>query len=513
MKILHKYNILTDFVPPFCTNGSLACPFFLFIFVPIMITLAIILGYFGLLMLFSRLSSRGATNESFFRGDRRSRWYMVAFGMVGASISGVTYVSVPGMVLFSDMTYLQMCFGFIVGYVVVAFVLLPVYYRLNLTTIYSYLQQRFGNNSYLTGSAFFVLSKLVGASIRFYVAAFLLHGYIGAFVSIPFWLTVLLLVSLIWLYTRRGGIRTLVKTDVVQTFVMFSSLLVIIWAVMRQMDMSVGDAVRAIAADSHSRIFVWDDWFSRQHFVKQFLSGIFVVIVMTGLDQDMMQKNLTCKTLRDAQKDMCSYGVAFVPANLLFLSLGVLLVLLTQMRGDELPVVADRLVPMYAATGLLGQGAMLLFLLGILSSAFSSADSAMTALTTTVCVDWFGRPTDEGLRRKVHLCMAGSFAVCMLLFHGLGSPSLIDAIYTICGYTYGPLLGLFAFGLFMRFRVADRAVPFIAVASPVLCWVLNRVVEQSTGYVFGYELLLLNGLFTFAGLFVSSLFAGRQQRI
>ena len=471
-----------------------------------MIFLAIIFGYFGLLVLISRLLSRGATNESFFRGDRRSRWYMVAFGMIGASISGVTFVSVPGMVIFSDMTYLQMCLGFVVGYLLVAFVLLPIYYRLNLTTIYSYLQGRFGRYSYKTGSVFFVMSKLIGASIRFYVAAFLLQRYLDTFIDIPFSLTAVLLVGLIWLYTRRGGIRTLVSTDVIQTVVMFVSLLLIIMAVIHHLDMGVGDAVKAIMNDSHSRIFVWDDWFSPRHFVKQFLSGIFVVIVMTGLDQDMMQKNLTCKSLRDAKKDMCTYGIAFLPANLLFLSLGVLLVLLTQMRGDALPEVTDELLPMYAVTGLLGQGAMMLFLLGIMSSAFSSVDSAMTALTTTVCVDWFERQNDERLRHWVHLGIAVSFVVFMIVFHAIGSKSVIDAIYTICGYTYGPLLGLFAYGLMTHRGLADRAVPFIAIVSPLLCWVLSVVVKDATGYVFGYELLLLNGLLTFFGLYISGLF-------
>ncbi len=477
------------------------------IFAALMLFIVVILTYFGLLMLFSRLTSRRANNESFFRGDRRSRWYMVAFGMVGASISGVTYVSVPGMVLFSDMTYLQMCLGFIVGYILVAFVLLPVYYRLNLTTIYSYLLPRFGRRSYKTGSLFFILSKLVGASIRFYIAAFLLHRYIAGAVDLPFWITVLTMVGLIWLYTRRGGIRTLVSTDVVQTVVMFSSLLLIIYVVMQQLGLDFTGAVKAIAGDSHSRIFVFDDWFSRQNFWKQFLSGVFVVIVMTGLDQDMMQKNLTCKTLTDAQKDMCTYGVAFVPANLLFLSLGVLLVLLTQKLGGQLPAVADELLPMYAASGQLGQGAMLLFLLGILSSAFSSADSAMTALTTTACVDIFECPADERLRHRVHIGMAVLFALFMLIFHAYGSASVIDAIYTICGYTYGPLLGLFAYGLFTRWCVCDRAVPYVCLLSPLSAWGVSWVALHCWGYRFGYELLLLNGILTFAGLWISSAFA------
>ena len=463
-----------------------------------------LLAYFAVLMAFSRLTARHADNDTFFRGNRRSPWYMVAFGMVGASISGVTFVSVPGMVLKSDMTYLQTCLGFIVGYFVVAFVLLPVYYRLNLTTIYTYLGRRLGRRSYKTGAAFFLLSKLTGSVVRFYVVCIILQRFVLDAVGVPFAATVVAMVALIWLYTRRGGIKTLVWTDTLQTTCMFAALLLIIYNVVGALDMSVGQAVRAVWADSHSRMFVFGDWVSRQNFWKQFLSGVFIVVVMTGLDQDMMQKNLTCKSLREARKDMCSYGFAFVPANLLFMFLGVLLTFLAAREGLALPASGDELLPMFAATGRLGQTVTVLFTVGVVAASFSSADSAMTALTTSFCVDICGRQGDERLRRRVHLGMAAAFVVLILLFRAAGSTSVIDAIYVLCSYTYGPLLGLFSFGLFTRRAVADRAVPYIAVASPLLCLALDGWAQAATGYKFGYELLMLNGLLTFTGLWLTT---------
>ena len=414
-----------------------------------MIGILTITLYLVALFTVSRLTARRDTsNEAFFRGERKSPWYMVAWGMIGASISGVTFVSVPGMVLHSQMTYLQMCLGFILGYVAVAFVLLPVYYRLNLTTIYSFLGQRLGREAYMTGSWFFLLSKMTGAAARFYLVCMVIWKTLPQPLpvgeSLGFPLVVLVMIGLIWLYTRRGGIKTLVWTDSLQTACMFAALVLIIYKVMGELNMGVMDTVRAIAADEHSRVFVFDDWVSRQNFWKQFLSGVFVVIVMTGLDQDMMQKNLTCRSLRDAQKDMCTYGLAFVPANLLFLSLGVLLVLLARQRGIDLPAAGDQLLPMFAATGSLGMSALMLFVLGIVAAAFSSADSALTAMTTSYCVDICGRPDDERLRRRVHVGMALVFIGVIMLFRLANSSSVIDAIYVMCGYTYGPLLGLFA---------------------------------------------------------------------
>ena len=469
-----------------------------------MLIIITVLLYFAALMLFSRVTARrGDNNQTFFRANRRSPWYMVAFGMVGASISGITFVSVPGMTMFTGMTYVQMCIGFILGYFAVAFVLLPVYYRLNLTTIYTYLKERLGMRSYKTGAWFFLISKMTGAAVRFYVVCIILQRFVLDAIGVPFALTVVAMVALIWLYTRRGGIKTLVWTDTFQTTCMFAALILIIYNVMGQLGMSATDAVKAIAADEHSRMFVLDDWISTQNFWKQLLSGAFVVIVMTGLDQDMMQKNLTCRTLREAQKDMCTYGFAFVPANLLFMALGVLLMMLAQKDGIALPASGDELLPMFAATGRLGSTVVVLFTIGIVAASFSSADSALTALTTCYCVDIRQREGDEQLRRRAHIGIAVVFGLFILMFKTLNSTSVIDAIYIMCSYTYGPLLGLFAFGLFTSRKPCDKLVPYIAVASPLVCFVLEKTAMQCWGYKFGYELLMINGLLTFVGLYVS----------
>lgn len=468
-----------------------------------MIILYTLFAYFLVLLLISHVTGRRADNSTFFSGNRRSPWYMVAFGMVGASISGITFVSVPGMVLTSDMTYIQTCIGFIFGYFAVAFVLLPVYYRLRLTTIYTYLDHRLGRQAYRTGAAFFLLSKMTGSAVRFYVVCVILQRFVLDALGVPFVVTVVAMVGLIWLYTRRGGIKTLVWTDTFQTLCMFAALILIIYNVARHLGMSMGEAVDMVAADSHSRMFVFDDWMTKQNFWKQFLSGIFIVIVMTGLDQDMMQKNLTCKTLREAQKDMCTYGFAFVPANLLFLSLGVLLVALASKDGVALPAAGDELLPMFAATGRMGMAVVVMFTVGVVASSFSSADSALTALTTSYCVDLRSRPGDEKLRKKVHFGMSVAFVVFILLFHSLNSTSVIDAIYVLCSYTYGPLLGLFAYGLLTRRGVSGRMVPWIAVASPVICFAVDSLSKTMFGYTFGYELLMLNGLLTFAGLWIT----------
>ena len=459
-----------------------------------MTILLIVLAYFVVLFGISHLTSRKANNDMFYRANRKAPWYMVAFGMIGASISGVTFVSVPGMVLTSQMTYLQMCLGFIVGYIVIAFVLLPLYYRLQLTSIYTYLGQRLGNRSYQTGAWFFLLSKMVGASVRFYVVCIILQQFVFEPAGIPFIVNVVGMVLLIWLYTRRGGIGTLVFTDTFQTICLFTALVLIILEAISQLHLSVGEAVSAIADSEMSRIFVFDNWVSPQNFWKQFFSGAFIAIVMTGLDQDMMQKNLTCKTLKDAQKDMCTYGVAFVPANLLFLALGILLTMTlgTELKGDELlPTFVQDTYAVY------------LFVLGIVAASFSSADSALTSLTTCFCVDIRRQPDNELLRKRMHVMMCFIFVLFILLFRAVNSTSLIDAVYTLASYTYGPLLGLFTFGLFTRQQPIDRFVPYICIASPLICYVLNLVTQHVWNYRFGYELLMLNGLLTFMGLWLT----------
>ena len=467
-----------------------------------MTILLIVLAYFIVLFGISHLTSRKANNDTFYRANRRAPWYMVAFGMIGASISGVTFVSVPGMVLTSQMTYLQMCLGFIVGYIVIAFVLLPLYYRMQLTSIYTYLGQRLGNRSYQTGAWFFLLSKMVGASVRFYVVCIILQQFVFDPAGIPFVFNVMGMVLLIWLYTRRGGIGTLVFTDTFQTLCLFTALVMIILEAMGHLHFSVGEAIDAIADSPMSRIFVFDDWVSPHNFWKQFLSGAFIAIVMTGLDQDMMQKNLTCKTLKDAQKDMCTYGVAFVPANLLFLALGILLtmVLGTSMKGDELlPTFVQGTPTIHYSLFTLH-----LFVLGIVAASFSSADSALTSLTTSYCVDIRRQPDNELLRKRMHIVMCFIFVIFILIFRAVNSTSLIDAVYILASYTYGPLLGLFTFGLFTRKQPCDRLVPYICIASPLICYTVDSIAQQLWDYHFGYELLMLNGLLTFLGLYATA---------
>lgn len=465
--------------------------------------------YFLLLFFISRKMGGGRSdNDTFFRGNRQSPWWAVAFGMIGASLSGVSFVSVPGMVGMTDMTYMQMCVGFFFGYLLVAFVLLPLYYRLNLTSIYGYLDIRFGRRAYHTGASFFLLSKMLGAAARLYLVCLILQEYVFGSMGVPFWSTACGTVLLIWLYTFRSGIRSIVWTDSLQTFCLTAALLLILYQLCRLNGFSVGEALRTVADSPHSRWLEWDDWTSRQHFVKQFLSGVFIVIVMTGLDQDMMQKNLTCKNLRDAQKDMCSYGFFFIPFNWLFLSMGILLLTLAAKEGIALPSRGDDILPLFCAEGYLGHGVLVLFTIGIIAAAFSSADSALTALTTSFCVDILDVerrfPSPEKVRKRVHAVMALLFIGFILLFRSANNSSVLDAVYVIASYTYGPLLGLFGFGMFTSRVPRGVWIPLICVASPVICFLLDRYTTSHFGYHFGYELLMLNGLLTFMGLFAVS---------
>ena len=450
-----------------------------------MIIILSILVYFLLLLGLSWLTSRKADNRDFFIARHSSPWAMVAFGMIGASI--LTFVSVPGMVLSVQMTYLQMCMGYILGYFAVAFVLLPVYYHLRLKSIYTYLQGRLGARSYTTGASFFLIGKMTGSAVKFYVVCMILQRFVLDAYHVPF--------------------ATLVWTDSFQTLCILTTLLLIILSATQALGMSLPEAVSAVAHDARSRIFVFDDWRSTQNFWKQFLSGVFIVVVMTGLDQDMMQKNLTCRTLREAQKDLCSYGFAFLPANLLLLALGVLLAILAQRWGMALPENTDELMLDFTAGGRLGPVVTVLFSIGIVAACFSSADSALTALTTSVCVDLFRRPDDEQLRKRTHVIIALVFVLFILVFARLNSTSLLQAVLMLVGYTYGPLLGLFAYGLFTRRGVRDRWVPYVCVASPLLCLVADLLARRYLDYQFGYELLMLNGALTFVGLWLT---AGRR---
>ncbi|NLD22917.1 MAG: sodium:solute symporter [Bacteroidales bacterium] len=476
--------------------------------------LIIIALYFGVLMLISYLTSRkGSGNDTFFRANKSSKWYVVAVAMIGTSISGVTFVSVPGMVRNLDMTYMQMVFGFFFGYLVIAYVLLPLYYRLNLTTIYGYLEQRFGRKSYKTGAWFFLLSKIVGAAARLYLVAFILQTLVFDTWGIPFVITVIGIILVIWLYSHKSGIKTIIWTDWLQTILFLTTLVLIVWQVSTRLNFNIGDTIAAIGNSPHSRIFVFDDWGSTQNFFKQFFSGMFITIVMTGLDQDQMQKNLTIRTLKDAQKNVVSYGFAFAPINFLFLSLGVLLIIFAEQNGIILPEVSDNILPVIASE-YLGPGVLGIFIVGIVAAAFSSADSALTALTTSFCVDILDMKAlsqtkeqekkDVKTRGIVHIGISIVFVLIILIIETIGSDSIITAIYKLASYTYGPLLGLYGFGLYTKVKPKDMYVPYIAIAAPILCFIIEMLMKHLYNYQVGYELLLINGLITGLGLWIIS---------
>ena len=476
---------------------------------PIYILLTIV-AYFGILLIVSRLTGKRSDNDAFFRGNRQSPWYVVSFGMVGASLSGVTFVSVPGIVRHIDMTYMQTCIGFFFGYLIIAHILLPLYYKLNLTSIYTYLEGRLGKRSYKTGASFFLFSKILGAAIRLYLVCLILQHFVFDSMHIPFAATVVAIVILIWLYTRKSGIRTIVWTDSFQTFCLLATLVLILIGVCRELNLDFGGLVQTVRDNEHSRMFVFDDWHSKQNFFKQFFSGICITIVMTGLDQDMMQKNLSCKNLKDAQKNMYWYGISFVPVNFLFLILGILLLIAGPQMGLALPEAGDDILPFFAANGYLGYPVLIFFTIGIIAAAFSSADSALAALTTSFCIDILGnkdlpKARAEKQRKRVHLLISLVFIGCILIFKVLNNRSVIDALYIMASYTYGPLLGLFVFGLFTRLHPRDRYVPYIAVASPFICYLVHVAASALTGYQFGYEMLIFNGSLTFIGLYCLSI--------
>lgn len=477
--------------------------------------LIIIAVYFGVLMLISHLTSRkGSGNNEFFRANKSSKWYVVAVAMIGTSISGITFVSVPGMVRNLDMTYMQMVFGFFFGYLVIAYVLLPLYYKLNLTTIYGYLDKRYGPKSYKTGAWFFLISKIVGAAARLYLVAFILQRLVFDAWSIPFVITVIGIVLVIWLYSHKSGIKTIIWTDWLQTILFITALILIVWQISMRLNFDLSSAVTAISESPHSRIFVFEDWASTQNFFKQFFSGMFITIVMTGLDQDQMQKNLTIRTLKDAQKNVISYGFAFAPINFLFLCLGVLLIIFAEQNAIVLPEVSDEILPVIASQ-YLGPYVVGIFIVGIVAAAFSSADSALTALTTSFCVDILNMKAisqneekerkDIKIRRIVHLAISAMFVLIILLIKVIGSDSIINAIYKLASYTYGPLLGLYLFGLYTKVKPTDSYVPWVAIAAPVICFVIETLMLQFFNYRVGYELLLLNALITGIGLYAISL--------
>lgn len=477
---------------------------------PSIILLIVIVAYFSFLFWFSSRGKKRGDNDTFFRANRNASWPMVAIGMIGASISGVSLISVPGWVQTTQMTYLQMCLGFVVGYAVCAFVLLPLYYKWQLTSIYEYLHIRFGAKTHRSGTSFFLLSKYLGASARLYISCLVIHEFLLAPLLLPFALTAGGVLLLIWGYTKRGGIATLVQTDVVQTFCMIISLALLFIISAQHLDLSFQGVVEHLRNSEMSRIFEWDGS-SRQGFWRQFLSGIFIVVVMTGLDQDMMQKNLTCRNLRSAQKNMCTYGLCFLPINFLLLALGILFCAIYANHGISIPTDGDALLPYAISSGWLGTLVIIPFGLAMISAAFSSADSALTALTTSTCVDILrleqkdiSTHRAQHIRHRIHLGWTIALFLGILFIRSIGQGNIIDTIYVLASYSYGPLLGLYAFGLFTRRQTTDRAVPLIALLSPLICGVLDYLSPTLWGYTFGYELLLLNGAITFLGLFMVS---------
>lgn len=467
---------------------------------------SIIAGYFALLMLIAKLTSRGSDSESFFTGNKQSPWYLVAFGMIGASLSGVTFISVPGEVGNSNWSYFQVVLGYLVGYFVVATVLLPLYYKLNLVSIYQYLETRFGVLSYKTGAFFFLLSRVIGASFRLFLVAGVLQIALFDAFDIPFGVSVLVTIALIWLYTFQGGIKTIVWTDTLQTFFMLLAVVLSIYFVASDLDLGWSGLMAVIQDSPLSTTFVWD-WQSPQNFFKQFIAGAFIAIVMTGLDQDMMQKNLTCRNLKDAQKNVFWFSTSLIFVNLFFLALGVLLYHYAEVNGIIMPTRSDNLYPLLALNEFHLVGGIA-FLLGITAAAYSSADSALTALTTSFYVDFLNKDPQESnnkTRMIIHLSFSILIFFVILAFRAINDDSVIVAVFKVAGYTYGPLLGLYSFGLFTERKIKDKLAPIVCLLSPLLTYLLNINSEWLLGgYKFGFELLLVNGLLTFIGLWIIS---------
>lgn len=471
--------------------------------VAVLITIA---SYFLILFTISYIAGRKADNEGFFVGNRKSAWYVVAFAMIGSSISGVTFVSVPGMVGISNFSYLQMVLGFVTGQIIIAFVLIPLFYRMNLVSIYEYLENRFGTSSYKTGAWFFFISKILGAAVRLYLVCLTLQLLVFEPFHMPFIMNVILTVALVWLYTFRGGVKSLIWTDSLKTFCLIVSVVLCIYYISTDLKLSFTEMFSTVSDSALSYMFFFDNVNDKRYFFKQFLAGVFTMIAMTGLDQDMMQRNLSCKNFKDSQKNMITSGISQFFIILLFLMLGVLLYTFTSHQGITNPAKSDELFPMIATGGYFPIIVGILFIIGLISSAYSAAGSALTALTTSFTVDILGikgktEDTIRKTRKKVHVGMAIVMGIVIFIFNLLNNTSVIDAVYILASYTYGPILGLFAFGILTKRQVRDRYIPLVSILSPILCFILQKNSETwFHGYQFSYELLIFNALFTFIGL-------------
>lgn len=470
------------------------------------VVLITIFAYFIVLYSISYAVGRRADSQGFFVGNRRSPWFVVAFAMIGSMISGVTFISVPGMVAASGFSYLQMVLGFVVGQLLIAYVLVPLFYRMNVVSIYEYLENRFGIASYRTGAWFFFISKMLGAAVRLFLVCVVLQLLVFEPLHLPFVLNVVFTVGLVWLYTFRGGVKSLIWTDTLKTVCLVVSVVLCIYYIARGLHLDLGGLWQTIRGSEMSQMFFFDDVNDKRYFFKQFLAGVFTVIAMNGLDQDMMQRNLSCRNSRDSQKNMITSGIAQFFVNALFLMLGVLLYVYASAYGIAIPAKSDELFPWIATQGYFPGIVGILFVVGLISSAYSAAGSALTALTTSFTVDILGvkgksEEQVSHLRKRVHIGMAVVMGVVIFIFNVLNNTSVIDAVYTLASYTYGPILGLFAFGLSVKTPVRDRYIPLVAIVSPILCFILDRHSQEwFGGYSFSYELLILNALFTYIGL-------------
>ena len=475
--------------------------------------LILIACYFGLLFLISYFTGREDSNDAFFKANKQSPWYIVAFGMIGATLSGVTFISVPGTVEAQHFSYMQMVFGYVLGMIIIAYVLLPIYYKYNVISIYEFLNQRLGTKSHKIGAAFFLLSRTIGAAFRIFLVALAMQYLIFDEWNVPFVITVIFSILLIWIYTHRGGIKTIVWTDTLQTFFMLSAVILAIYFINQKIGWSFSELLASDELKQYNKILFTSDYNSKAYFLKSFFGGVFITIAMTGVDQDMMQKNLTCRNLKDAQKNMLSMVSLLVVVNFIFLILGALLYIFINKFGLEVPVIdgvrrTDLLFPLVAVKSGLGLPLAMVFILGIIAAAYSSADSALTSLTTSYCIDFLDiekkeKSIQKSLRKKVHIAVSIILVFVVVLFNNVLERDVITGLFTIASYTYGPLLGLFFFGIFTKFKVKENYVLIVCVISVALSYFLNEYSEVLlNGYQFSFELLGLNGFFTFLGLYL-----------
>lgn len=476
--------------------------------------------YTALLFFISWLTSRKADSGSYFRGNKKSPWYIVAYGMVGTSISGVTFISVPGNVLNQNFYYMPLVLGFVVGYIVIAKVLIPLYYKMNLTSIYSYLESRFGFFTYKTGASVFMVSRILGAAVRIFVVVLVLHTFLPEG-SVPFWVVSFVFMFLIFLYTFKGGVKTIIWTDVLQTTFMLLAVGLTIFFVAKEMQWGIGDMARAVSSTEYAKWLDWE-WSNSTNAIKQFIAGIFITIVMTGLDQEMMQKNLSCKNISEAQKNIYTTSITIVVVNFFFLLMGAVLAIFVSSKlggmngiglandlGEFTKAQTDKLFPTIASQ-YLGLGVGLFFIIGLISASYPSAGGALTSLTTSFCIDFvgFGKRTDltekrkKSIRQGAHAGFAILFFLIILVLYRVNNQTVIDLVYMLASYTYGPLLGFFFFGILTKYSVKDKYMPFVAIASPILCFILDYVGKEFLGFGFGFTILIVNGLLTFLGMYL-----------